>query len=176
MKKTIFAVAVAAGAALCADAQTASGRESFQLTQALNEVRRVASQIDVLQNNQDDLALRLQKSESAAKEVEELRGEIAALRNDLESLRRELNAMHGKIVDDLAKKIAKMQPAAAPTPPKTPKKTTYSGNVTEYTIAAGDTLSLIAAAFETTVQTLKDINDLKTDNIRVGQKIKVPVK
>ena len=176
MKKEIFAFAVAFGAAFCANAQSASGKESFQLTQALNEVRRVASQIDVLQNNQDDLALKIRKTESAAKEVDELRGEIAALRNDLESLRRELNSMHGKIVDDLAKKIAKMQPATPPAPPKTPKKTSYTGNVTEYTIESGDTLSLIATAFETTVQTLKDINDLKSDNIRVGQKIKVPVK
>ena len=39
---------------------------------------------------------------------------------------------------------------------------------------AGDTLSLIAEAFGTTVPKIKEMNGLKSDMLRIGQKIMVP--
>ena len=47
-------------------------------------------------------------------------------------------------------------------------------NSTEYTIKPGDSLSKIAKKFYTTVSLLKKSNNLKTDVIRAGDKIKVP--
>ena len=38
----------------------------------------------------------------------------------------------------------------------------------------GDTLSLVADAFGTRVSTIKEMNGLKSDMLRVGQKLKVP--
>lgn len=42
------------------------------------------------------------------------------------------------------------------------------------TIVSGDTLSELAVAYKTNVATLKDLNNLKSDTIYVGQKLKVP--
>lgn len=44
---------------------------------------------------------------------------------------------------------------------------------TYYTIKSGDNLSKIAATYKTTVTSLKSINGLKSDLIKVGQKVRV---
>lgn len=43
-----------------------------------------------------------------------------------------------------------------------------------YQVKSGDSLDKIARRYKTTIQTLKDLNGLKNDRIRVGQKLKVP--
>ena len=44
----------------------------------------------------------------------------------------------------------------------------------EYTVQSGDTLSLIAQAFNTSVSKIKEMNGLKSDNLRIGQKLNLP--
>jgi LysM repeat protein len=45
-----------------------------------------------------------------------------------------------------------------------------------YKVQSGDTLTKIASRFGTTVKAIRALNGLKTDNIRVGQTLKIPVK
>ncbi|WP_235824711.1 C40 family peptidase [Bacillus salipaludis] len=54
----------------------------------------------------------------------------------------------------------------------TPSKTTTS----TYVVQSGDSLSKIAVKYRTTVSELKKLNNLKSDRIYVGQKLKVPGK
>lgn len=61
-----------------------------------------------------------------------------------------------------------------PAPPK-PKKVSQK-TYTIYVVKSGDTLPSIAAKFKTTVKTLQQLNGLKDDRIRVGQKLKVASK
>ena len=49
-----------------------------------------------------------------------------------------------------------------------------NSQLTKYTIAPGDTLSMIAQKHATSMKQLKTLNGLKTSSIRVGQVIKVP--
>ena len=69
-------------------------------------------------------------------------------------------------------------PAAAP---KAPKTATTPGAATAapdsdgtYTVKSGDNLGKIAKSHGTTVAKLREANGLKTDQIKVGQKLKVP--
>jgi LysM repeat protein len=50
---------------------------------------------------------------------------------------------------------------------------THSGEQV-YTVKSGDTLTKIATQFGTTVKTLRSQNNLETDKIKVGQKLKIP--
>ncbi len=43
-----------------------------------------------------------------------------------------------------------------------------------YTIASGDTLSVIAQKYATTMANLKKLNGLKSSHLRIGQVLKVP--
>ena len=50
----------------------------------------------------------------------------------------------------------------------------YTGPTKEYVVKGGDSLGKIALASGISIRALKDLNGLKKDNVRVGQKLKVP--
>lgn len=190
MKKTIlvagFALAALSGAA---QDSTASARAAYQQQQALAEVPRLVQQFDLLVQNQDAIVARLVKLEGTDA-TGDVRAEIAALRAEVAdlkaSIRREQDAMRAEIVKDLAGRIARMTPppapasAAQPVPPRggasrrsTPQPAL--GTHYEYVIEKGQTLTLIAQGFGTTVPKILAANPgLKPNMLRVGQKIIVP--
>ncbi len=50
----------------------------------------------------------------------------------------------------------------------------YTGATTEYTVKSGDSLGKIAHENGTSIRTLKELNKLTKDNVRIGQKLLVP--
>ena len=67
--------------------------------------------------------------------------------------------------------------AAAPAPAaskKTSSFTPYTGATKEYVVKSGDTLGAIAYGNGINIRQLKELNGLKSDALRVGQKIKIP--
>lgn len=162
---TVFAGAVVFG----------QGRETFLLQQAQAEMQRVSGQVDVIQNNLDDLATRVRRLEGGNGETQGLRAEIESLKATVAELRRQLSNQRGEIVRDLSGRLAKMQtPAPVPAPVQKPKKPAYTGPCSEYTVKAGDSLYMIALAFNTTAAKLSEMNNLKNNNLRPGQKLLVP--
>jgi LysM repeat protein len=71
-------------------------------------------------------------------------------------------------------------PAAAPTTSPgagpAPVESTSAGGEQTYMVKSGDNLTKIAGQFGTTVKALRAANGLKTDSIKVGQKLKIPAK
>lgn len=173
MNRKITAFCLAASLALAASAD--GNKNAFLGQQAYDETRRLAGQVDVIQNNLDDINARLTRLErgSSGGDVAALKNRIAALEGQVADLKRQLANQRSEIVGDLSKRISKIQ-AAEPPPPKPVVKTI--GPHQEYVVKSGDTLSLIAEAFGTTVPKIREMNGLKKDNLRVGQKIKVPLK
>ena len=148
-------------------------RENFMQQQAYAEMQRVSGQVDVLQSNLGDLQRRVGALEGGG-DSRGIRQELDALKASVAELRRELQSQRGEIVKDLSGRIAKMQ-AAAPAPAPKPSVTkVVIGPHQEYTVQSGDTLSLIAQAFNTSVAKIKEMNNLKGDNLRVGQKLNLP--
>lgn len=157
----------------CGSVLAQSGKDAFVRQQAMAELQRVTSQIDLLQNNYDDLAARVARLERGNREADQLRAEISSLRSQLNELKNQLHNQRAEIVKDISGKIAQM-PMNQP-PPKAPKPAVAEGSYLEYTVSSGDSLYIIAKAFKTTVPKLKAMNpNIKGDALRVGQKIKVP--
>ena len=148
------------------------GRENFMQQQAYAEMQRVSGQVDVLQSNLSDLQRRVGALEGGG-DSRGIRQELDALKASIAELRRELQSQRGEIVKDLSGRIAKMQ-TAAPAPKPVETKKVVIGPHQEYTVQSGDTLSLIAQAFNTSVGKIKEMNGLKGDNLRVGQKLNLP--
>ena len=148
------------------------GRENFMQQQAYAEMQRVSGQVDVLQSNLGDLQRRVGALEGGG-DSRGIRQELDALKAAVAELRRELQSQRGEIVRDLSGRLAKMQ-TAAPAPKPIETKKIVIGPHQEYTVQSGDTLSLIAQAFNTTVGKIKEMNNLKGDNLRVGQKLNLP--
>ena len=57
-----------------------------------------------------------------------------------------------------------------------PVESASAGGEQIYTVKSGDNLTKIARQFGTTVKALRAANGLKTDSIKVGQKLKIPAK
>ncbi len=150
------------------------GREAFMKQQAFAEVQRLGGQMDVLESNQNALAERVRRLEGGGGEVAALRADVDALRADIGRLRNEMQNQRREIISEIVKRIkederkrARQAPApAAPPPPQEARG--------EYIVKPGDTLSLIAQAFSTTVGRLRELNHLQGNMLRVGQKLIVP--
>ena len=190
MKKNIAFIACAL-AAFAATAQQpvapahsphapgSSPREAFLREQAYAEMQRVTGQIDVLQANLEELAQRVARFESMRAENETMRAEIAALKASNAELVARMQSLRGEIVSDLTKRLATIQrdmkQSVAPPPPKPQPRSAADLPHREYVVQAGDTLSLIAAAFKTSVPKIKEMNSLKSDILRIGQKLSLPL-
>jgi LysM repeat protein len=68
----------------------------------------------------------------------------------------------------VAKKQAKSAKASSA------KASSYKGATKEYVVKSGDSLGKIAYSNGITIKCLKDMNGLKKNSIRIGQKLKVP--
>ena len=149
------------------------GKENFMQQQAYAEMQRVSGQVDVLQSNLNDLQKRVGALEGGG-DTKGIRQEIESLKASVADLRRMIQNQRGEIVKDLSGRLAKMQPPPPPPPPKPVVTKVVIPPHKEYVVQAGDTLSLIAQAFDTTVPKIREMNGLKSDTLRIGQKIKVP--
>ena len=166
--------AIAAGAA-----EGDGAKLSFLKQQAFAEMQRVTGQIDVLQTNHDDLSSRVAKLEGGGGELKAVKAEVDAMKAEIDQLRRDMQRQRKEIVDEITKKVvelmkasnARAAAAAAAAPAPAPA---HDGPCQEYFVVSGDTLSLIAQAFKTSVAKLKSMNGLKSDNLRIGQRLLVP--
>lgn len=168
MKKAIVVMAALPLAALAQQ----QGRDAFMQQQAYAEMQRVSQQIDVLQNNFEELHRRVGRLEGGG-DTRGLRAEIESLKATVADLKKQVAGMRGEIVSDLSTRIAKIQKESAPPPPP-PTKKVVIGPHQEYEVQPGDTLSLISQAFGCSVKKIKEMNNLKNDNLRIGQKLMLP--
>lgn len=188
--KAINAILLAAMCTVPAFAQS-DARAAYQQRQAVQEVQRLSSQFDQLQNGMDSLSMRMNKLESGNSSGD-LRAEIAALRSELNALKRSQAAMRGEIIAEISKKMADLIAKNRPAPPP-PSSTASAGRgksqprqtggdagggptgpYFEHTVEPGETLSYIAKECKTTIKKIKQYNNMKGDTLRVGQVIKIP--
>ncbi len=85
------------------------------------------------------------------------------INSEREARKRELENFSKIIASEIDQKTAPPAPAAP-------------ANISIITVQKGDTLSGIAAAAKTTTAEIKRLNNLKSDTIKLGQQLKVPVK
>ncbi len=191
MKRNLLCLAAAACAAAAFAQEDA--RSAYQMRQAVQEVQRLSSQFDQMQNGMESLTARMRKLEGANASGD-LRAEIGALRSELNELKRRQEAMRGEIVAEISKKmadlIAKNRPAPPPPPPPASTRggkgshtaapqpeaapSGPTGPYFEHVVEPGETLSYIAKECNTTVHKIKQYSGLKSDVLRVGQKLLIP--
>ena len=169
VKNMMMAVCLASGAVAFGQ-----GKENFMQQQAYAEMQRVSGQVDVLQTNLNELQDRVGRLEGGG-DSKGIRQEIDALKAAVADIRRQLQSQRGEIVRDLTGRISKMQQQVAPAPrPVEKKEKVVLGPHREYVVQAGDNLTIISEAFGVSVSKIKEMNNLKNDNLRVGQKLNLP--
>ena len=196
MTRNMFGMVMAAGF-VAIGLQTlaqSNAREVYQQRQAVQEVQRLSSQFDQLQNGMESLSSRMNRLESSNTSGD-LKAELGALRSELNELKRRQEAMRGEIIAEISKKMADLMaknrpalpppqpPAAQPrgggegarnAPPPEPAPSGPTGPYFEHAVEPGETLSYIAKECNTTISKIKQYSNLKSDVLRVGQVLKIP--
>ena len=174
MKKSILmTVVLIAGVSVYAQSSVTG---ASMVRQAMQEMQRVSGQIDILQANHDDLASKIGQLESQKSEFNRLKSEVAAMNEAITQLKLQMESMRSDIIKELSGKLKTIQDqvnASADTRARSTASVS-SGPVCEHVVESGDTLWLISQAFTTTPQKIKELNNLKSDRLRIGQKLIVP--
>ena len=140
------------------------GQENMAKDAQIAELQKMLTlQETRIQAFEKDMMVRLEQLRKA------LEGEQTARRKDMDAA-----------IGAMATEISKLDKAAAaaaaarnqPVPPPPPA---YTGSYKEIVVQGGDTLSMIATTVGVPVSTLRQLNNLKSDRIFVGQKLKIPV-
>lgn len=172
MKKTTAAILVFS--AFCAKAES-STRENFMRQQAYAEMQRVSGEIDVLRQNVVELEGKVGAVAKVNGEIETLRMEISALKDIIAQMRRDMLSQRSEIVEDLSKKIKRLSaPRQASSSGGSSNVSSYKGPASEYVVVSGDNLSVISRATGVKVSVIKKVNNLKSDNLKIGQVLIIP--
>jgi len=116
--------------------------------------------------------------------INDLQRRLSALESSNQSLRQEVTALKTQIAADgearknqldRVEKVIRDSSKPPPAPPRPPSNA-QSGTFEEYIVQQGATLSAIAKAYGVTVDEIKKANNLTNDNLRIGQKLLIPVK
>lgn len=187
MKKV--AVPLIAAVCLITMAQD-DARSSFQARQAVQEVQRLSSQFDQMESRMEQISSRIGRVEGSSS-ARDVKAEIGAIRSELEQVKRRQAAMRDEIVKELSAKIAALlkdrQPSAQPAraepqhsgkakraPQPEVDESGPTGAYFEHIVEKGETLSYIAKECNTTVQKIKQYSGLKSNTLRIGQKLLIP--
>lgn len=134
-----------------------------------------AAQLRAVQDENAELETRmieLERKFAALQETnQKLLNEVAAVKRqsaaDADAREAQMKAILSKI-----DKLAAMPPPTVTVP--TPVSTEAEYDI--YEVQKGATLSVIAKAYEVSVQDIKKANNLKSDMLQIGQKLKIPRK
>jgi nucleoid-associated protein YgaU len=152
-------------AQLRADSQV-QDENSRRLLAMLETLRQENSQLkqDLVQLQREMAQLRSARQGQSTQLLE--------LTHALEVERQARQQMTSAVVETVSREVARLMERAAPVP----RASEGGASQGDYTVQSGDTLSAIATAFRVSVPRLKEINQLKSDVIRVGQKLTIPAR
>lgn len=164
-------------------------------SRAVRDIAAMQADMRVLQEDQKMLLARImgleQELQTRDQRLKELQDMLAAVDNRFEALDREwrqrLDAINAAMEQDrasrrqeletvskaMAAEILRVEKNAAASRPAT---AAYSGKYIEIEIQKGDTLGAMATAAGVSIESIRELNGLKNDVIRVGQKLKIPSK
>ena len=169
-------VSAATGATAAAATRTASTGTRRDIVSYVEELAgNTAAQLRAVQDENAELETRMI----------ELERKLAALQETNQKLLNEVTAVKRQSAADADAREAQMKAILskidklAATPPPTvtvPTPVSTEAEYDIYEVQKGATLSVIAKAYEVSVQDIKKANNLKSDMLQIGQKLKIPRK
>jgi LysM repeat protein len=174
------------GGAAPQPATVSPGASATRTTASTGTRRDIVSYVEELAGNTAS-QLRAVQDENAALETRmiELERKVASLQETNQKLLNELAAVKRQSAADADAREAQMNAilakidklASTPVPVATvPTPVSAADDYDVYEVQKGATLSVIAKAYGVTVQDIKKANNLKSDTLQIGQKLKIPKK
>ena len=147
---------------------------------ASEELDNLKNKLNEYRASTKDARLEMKVSEMQ-RQIKELAAKNKELEQEMQRLKRQ-NAAEAEAREAQLREISKQIKRLASLPPPAPvvpdKKSDASShqNYEIFEVPKGATLSAIAKAYNVSVQSIKRANNMKDNNLRVGQKLKIPVK
>jgi predicted RNase H-like nuclease (RuvC/YqgF family) len=143
---------------------------------SMNEdVQRLNEKLNGIQLEQQALARELETLRKAPREDLVTRNRLDTLDRQVQALSAARESDRKQIVSDLSHKVAAIVGTSSSS-----SSSGRSGGAAEsgyeHVVESGQTLSAIAAAYKVSVLSIKKANNLKSDMVRVGQKLFIPKK
>ncbi len=139
---------------------------------------KMASLEELSIQNGDRIAYLEQQLSTLISSMGESSSGYTRLKQQLAAERTERERMTKAMQKQFSKELAKTETTLRKNQNKVIKaisnSTRHSSNYGTYTVKSGDSLSIISKAAGVSVATLKKINRLNSDMIRIGQKLKIP--
>jgi LysM repeat protein len=136
----------------------------------------------VVRNVQDENARLEMKVSELQRQMKELAAKNKEMEQEMQRLKRqsaaEAEAREAQL-REISKQIKRLASLPPPAPVHSGRKSDSGSTHQNYEIfevPKGATLSAIAKAYNVSVQSIKRANNMKDNNLRVGQKLKIPVK
>lgn len=151
-------------------AGSAFAQENVTLGLLEEKINKLRAEVEDLQFRQQKTDKLLESIQADIKEIRRNTGTASA--EDLKALDAKIAAVDAArqkdkqvIIDELAKQLAGMSGGAKPA---------GTGTGKEHVVQKGETLSAIARACNTSVAALKKVNNLSSDELKIGQKLVIP--
>ncbi|MDF7801161.1 LysM peptidoglycan-binding domain-containing protein [Pontiellaceae bacterium B1224] len=147
--------------------QEAARRQAAQRQQE-EQVYRVKGQVESVEMENARLM----------QEIQALRNEVRSMNSQVSQLNAKMNALDAKQQREMSNLIKEVESllkkSVASSSRSSSGSTANRGPGREHVVETGHTLSAIAQAYGTTVKAIKSANNLKSDQIYVGQKLFIP--
>ena len=155
-----------------------SGCETLQTPQ---QRQQAAAREQAAARHAEERNLRMQgKIESTetanaqlTQQVQQLRGEVRSCNSQISQINGKMQSLEAKQAREMQELIRRVEGLLKKSVAARPSQPSRGAGRT-HVVESGHTLSAIATAYGTTVKAIKQANNLKSDTIRVGQKLFIP--
>lgn len=101
-------------------------------------------------------------------------GQVIQLPGDVDTSKVAVKPASSAKKGSAVKHSAKAASTKAPAKSEKSVRKPYTGATKEYAVASGDTVGKIASENGLTIRQFKELNNLKSQNLKIGQKVKIP--
>lgn len=164
---SLFAVALLSG---CETLQTPQQRQQQAARQQL-ATRHTEERIHRLQGQVESIEM---ENSRLMQELQQLRNTVNSYNSQISQLNSSMKSLEAKQASEMNSLIKRVEGLLNKAVASRPAPKASRGPGREHVVESGHTLSAIAQAYGTTVKAIKSANNLKSDNIYVGQKLFIP--
>lgn len=152
--------------------QNTMAQQQADMEKLRENVQHIQEKINGLELEQQNLQRDIGSMKGAPKEDMLVRNRLDTLERQVQSLAAGRDADRKQIVNQVASIVGSSGSSSSGKATSSSRSSAQSGY--EHVVESGQTLSAIAVAYKVSVSSIKKANSMKSDTLRVGQKLFIP--
>lgn len=165
-------LAAASGCVTVVD-ENAMTRQQADMGIIRDDILKLNERLNSVQLEQQNLARDMDALRKTPREDAESRARIDDLNRQIRAINAARESDRKQIVEELSRKVAAIVGGSSGSS-GSGKSSSSTETGYEHVVKAGETLSKIAKEYKASVSAIKQANGLKSDSVRVGQKLFIP--